>query len=369
MSKVLGSQSHIGGIQRDYSYDIIRVTLVALVVLGHSDFYQIKTAFGGIYLADAMKLQGVQDTQLHGYIRMLSALIYSFHMPAFMALSGALYQKHFSKYKSFMDLITEKARNLLLPYLIVWIFWNIPIKYLAGYYKGIPVWKWVVQIAVPYDVYLWFLLSLFIVFVLSFAIDRLKNISCIKRLAFVFVAFIFSLLCQRLMGMYMPLGNPLKYFLWFEMGRQLEERKEGHRGIENSSKSYLVIGTSVIILLTAFYISQHISHFGWVIRDTICPFAGLLFMWIIANNFAVRLSDGKKRKLLRMTSYSMGLFLYAEPINYLVLSMVERTLGIEFFGLNIGTVTVFFGRIVISVFMALIISGVMKKTKINIRLY
>lgn len=369
MSKEFYSQTHMGGGRRDYSYDIIRVTLVILVVLGHSDFYQIKTAFGGIYLMNEMELHQVQDTQLHGIIRMLSAIIYSFHMPAFVALSGALYMKHYGKYKTFRGLIEEKARNLLLPYLIVWILWNIPIKYIAGYYKGIPVWKWLAQIVVPYDVYLWFLLSLFIVFALSYGLNKLKKATIALRFIIVLAGFGVSLVCQRLMGMYMPLGNPMKYLLWFEMGRLLEERKEAYIGIENSSYQMFVASGLGVAFSVAFYISQHVSHLGWVIRDTICPFAGLLVLWIIANNAATELRETTKKKLLNVSSYSMGLFLYAEPINYLVLFAMDKVCGIEFFGTNAGTVTIFSLRLFFSVLVSVLITRGLMRSRVRVKLY
>lgn len=367
---ILGSVEDRGKVElREYSYDIIRITLACLVVLGHSHYYQISTAFGGIYLTDEMTLHGISDTLLHRYICALVAIIYSFHMPAFMVLSGALYRRNYRRYNTFKDLLKNKLRNLLFPYLIVWVCWNIPIKCLTGYYKDIPVWKWLVQIVIPYNVYLWFLLSLFIVFVLTYVLGRLKIVAFSLYAIIVLVSFVISLVCQRLIGMYMPLGNPLKYLLWFEIGGLLEEEKNRHSGIENSSYQKIVMLGSALIFVIAYHISQNVSHFGWVIRDTVCPMMGILFLWVIANYIAMGLKEKSKRKLLTISSYSMGLFLYAEPINYVVLYFVRKTCGIEYFGTNMGTVTIFITRIILSVLVSILIIKVLRKSKLRIRIY
>lgn len=46
-------------------YEILRVVLVMLVVIGHATYYTIKTPFGGIFYTDMMINNNIQDTYFH----------------------------------------------------------------------------------------------------------------------------------------------------------------------------------------------------------------------------------------------------------------------------------------------------------------
>lgn len=81
----------------------------------------------------------IQDAGVHKATSLLTEWIYSFHMPAYFCLSGAVFSMELKKnrYSSVSKLIREKAKRLLIPLLFVWLVWNIPIKMLAGYYDGL----------------------------------------------------------------------------------------------------------------------------------------------------------------------------------------------------------------------------------------
>ena len=62
-------------------------------------------------------------------------VLYSFHMPAFFALSGALY---FLTHKNYLDInqfLSVKAKRLLLPFILCAFFYMMPLKLLAGFYS------------------------------------------------------------------------------------------------------------------------------------------------------------------------------------------------------------------------------------------
>ena len=49
-------------------YDLLRLLLVILVVIGYVYFYQIHTGFGGIYIADDMETANITDSFAHKVI-------------------------------------------------------------------------------------------------------------------------------------------------------------------------------------------------------------------------------------------------------------------------------------------------------------
>lgn len=180
---------------RDYKYDVIRLFLTLAVVIGHAHYYQMKTNFGGVYISDAMSNANIVDTISHSIFLEISGIIYAFHMPAFFALSGSLFEEN-NNYKDIKELVKIKARKLLVPCLIVWLFWNIPLKYLSSYYNDVIFYKWFAQILMPYNVYLWYLEALFFVFIIAYILEiRFKfseNKITIIGIALFFVAEVYQ---------------------------------------------------------------------------------------------------------------------------------------------------------------------------------
>lgn len=152
--------------EREYKYDLMRIFLTLLVVIGHSTYYTILTPFGGIDYNGLMFINGVEDSKVHIIASYFTSLIYLFHMPAFFALSGSLFRKQIisHKWKKLGTLAKNKFERLILPCIFVWICWNIPIKYISNYYNGVKPQYWITQMMFPECVYLWFLESFFLFF-------------------------------------------------------------------------------------------------------------------------------------------------------------------------------------------------------------
>lgn len=104
-------------------------------------------------------------------VALLTDYIYTFHMPIFISLSGSVYA--LPKEKPFKLLVWRKLKRLLIPFITVWIIWNMPLKFFTGYYEGISILGILMQMIFPKDVYLCYLESLF--FVLFGFIRKLSN--------------------------------------------------------------------------------------------------------------------------------------------------------------------------------------------------
>lgn len=101
-----------------YKYDVIRIVLTALVVIGHANYYNAGNAYGGIYITDQMSAAGIADTAFHGFADRITQLIYTFHMPAFVALSGTLFygQIKSGRFSSAIEVAKNKAVGLTVPW-------------------------------------------------------------------------------------------------------------------------------------------------------------------------------------------------------------------------------------------------------------
>lgn len=65
--------------------------------------------------------------------------------------------------------------QILVPFIAVWIFWNLPVKYFSGYYHGVSIKGMLLQLIFPSCVYLWYLECLFFVFVIASFVCKLET--------------------------------------------------------------------------------------------------------------------------------------------------------------------------------------------------
>lgn len=192
----------------EWGYDtkitIVRVILVLLVIIGHGIFYTIDTNFGGLYIYEVMERASIKDTWFHGFLLYVSSFIYSFHMPAFFSVFVMLFYRsqNKGKYADIKSLVKHKFSRLIIPLIFAWMVINIPIKWLFGYYENLkhPVWSVILQIAVPYDFYLWFLEVLFVVFVLTWLINKFCGELGIKEYIISIPLLILGIGAQKVLG-------------------------------------------------------------------------------------------------------------------------------------------------------------------------
>lgn len=86
--------------KRNESLDILKGVLVLLVVWGHA----IQFGFSKEYVENYKCFEDI-----------IYKLIYSFHMPLFMAISGYLF--YYSINKGFLQIVRNKVRGILVPYI------------------------------------------------------------------------------------------------------------------------------------------------------------------------------------------------------------------------------------------------------------
>lgn len=90
--------------KRNTYIDVFRGVCISLVVLGHCIQYGMGTGYfeNGLYFSNV-----------------IFEIIYSFHMPSFMLISGFLFAYSTGR-KSFNDLVKSKVKTLIIP-LFVWL--------------------------------------------------------------------------------------------------------------------------------------------------------------------------------------------------------------------------------------------------------
>lgn len=277
-------------------------------------------------------------------------------MPVFIALAGSVYA--LSKEKPLKILISQKAKRLLIPFLIVWLFWNLPIKLLTGYYEGVSVSGILLQMVFPKNVYLWYLECLFFVFILFGIIQKL----CRKNQAIVVLGvWLIGVILYRKLSQYHPLGDPLYYLGWFYLGYRMDDliaRLNRMRLWNRVSISFLTILHIALFLSNQYLCDIKIFSAG-------CKYIFFPLSMLVILNYFVRALDPHDKRIETVSGYGMGIYLYAEPLNYLLLYMFYTQYGIKYFGTNIGAATIYFSRILITPLVAFVITWILKKLNLK----
>ena len=115
------------------SYTYVRVWLTILVFLGHSSSLAI-TSMDSTVNINPYANSGVYVSMFTSFV---TKVIYSFHMPAFMMLSGCLFAVTFC-YDKRVSWCKKRVSRLIIPFLAVAFFLLLPIRILVGYY-GQPI--------------------------------------------------------------------------------------------------------------------------------------------------------------------------------------------------------------------------------------
>lgn len=172
--------------------DSLRGMLIILVIIGHC-------------------IQDIHKDYLHDYIW---NLIYSFHMPAFMALSG--YVGYKEKYN--LNIVKRRAIELLLPFFV----WTVLVHISDTNFL-----KSIYNIFLHPDISFWFLWVLFFIIFLFYLADLLSDFLKIKK-EYVIISFCVLLTSLMIVFDIRLFGFQFiaYYFLYYSLGYYLRKNSE-----------------------------------------------------------------------------------------------------------------------------------------------
>lgn len=266
---------------RIFYIDALKAFAIVLVVMGHLSPYIWETG-------DSHSL----------YLPILSA----FHMPLFMAISGAIYeiQKSKGKYQDNVTFLKNKVRRLMVPYFLFSIFlmlptmcyvWHVeyPIRYYADNY-----------LLAKDSRHLWFLFTLFYVFVNPIE-KHMRNHQLLFAVVFLF--------CSRYVANYVPslfcLNLFFKYAVWFYLGYLFEIHKECVMNITHKTWP---------VLVAYLCFSFAYSYNKVTINAPVC------FCLLYYVCYKIKKGMGARSKAVsgKLVDYSMGIYLFHPVVLYIV---------------------------------------------------
>lgn len=224
-------------------YAIMKVAASILVVAGHVIIFYSNT--GGII--------PMQTDQLLDFVM---RFIYSFHMPLFMFVSGAVYHICISagKYKNAAEFMAKKFKSLIIPYLIWGVLYVTPVMMLLRVTDQSPA-EYIVEgiLLCRNSRHLWFIWALFFV---SLGIRFLKPVierGKVYRLLMLAVFLIAWYLSWNLTDLF-GINSIIRYFLWYYMGYLFDGQKQRIDSVINRNKKITIAVSILSILIIVLYL-------------------------------------------------------------------------------------------------------------------
>ena len=302
MSGSVGKDSKV----RYTEVDIARGIGIFFVVLGHS----------------------IKQTQVSaGWIRILTYIIYSFHMPLFFCLSGFVSAKILSmKRKERQSYVISRARRLLVPYFVIGLLY-IPIKLRMSDMAVRPfsvqdIWK--ILIGQNPDVSLWFLYILFLIELICAVLVNAYNFRSIWYGSFFLSVAIYWL--------NFDIRVP-KYLFFFLMGIWVRLKFEDSRkaGYEDAMDGQDLL--AFLALVTDIFAIVFLYRTTITVTMMLTSLCGIYLVLWVSSRLVYNI-DGEKRKLGRATGwllllglYSMDIYILHEPIMTAVKIVLWNRLG------------------------------------------
>ena len=351
--------------------DIARAFAIILVVIGHAVAYQCVNNYENINYDLVMIEHGITDSIIHHWFLRLSETIYLFHMPLFFAVSGAAFavsmakkdeNNNYLRYPTLWSLVVDKGKRLVIPYVVITLFWDIPVKYLAGVYKGLSK-KEVIQHGIEGQLllrgnsYLWFLIALFGIFIVVYVLEKYTESTAVKIYLLVLLSFLRYAISNHFT--YATMENSIYFYigyLWYSHREQYNQKVR--------EKRWLIPGM-LVLLLFAEYIKNIKALAGW---ELFSKYLGIAAGVILFYAIALKIAESQRleqRWIRTMTVYGMGIYLYAEPMNYLILRVFVHYFSPNALGSEVGGAFLFLLRTVGVTLLSIIIVKILKKTKIK----
>ena len=342
--------------------DMAKTLTMLLVILGHCSYLTIETKFGGVNYGKC--ISEVDNGLSVMVLTVITDLIYSFHMPLFMALSGACFSLTYKHYSSIKLLLKNKAHRLLLPFIFTTMFLSIPLKYISGYWSDSVNWirdALLGQVLLMGNSHLWFVFALFWMFLWHEFLMRLK-------VSFRNPLFLVGLIFCSWGGDYMSshgyeilgLVASIKFYFYFVLGfvfiKDIDQCRISVKPLLLNVISFIFI----FIIWSRFLIDVVPTDFSLnkIISYLIKP---LFAMWgILLMIYSSKYLSEKKYFLetkwyLNFKKNSYELYLFSDPFNYVILALVFSLVKNNTIANNISPFILYILRFFCTIFFAYIV--------------
>lgn len=341
-------------------YDWIRILATIFVVIGHAAYIKITTIYGGIDYTLPINLSHTYNGFLLSSFRFLASWVYSFHMPLFFFLSGAVLR--LKTLEQLFSFIKSKIRRLIIPYLLVALFFMFPVKYLGNFYTTNELFRAIISFFTGFggadDGHLWFLVALFWCLIIFVCITKIMDkLRLNNPMIILFICFIISQLSIKYITFsFFQINRSLYNIQWLALGYLFESCRRRY----TIPHSYSIL-ISIFIILIYLQVFRIISpHYN------ISIIAGIIFSISLSVVLSPLFQLIKNKHSIHYKNFIKRLFdiyLFHDPLEYIVIriflnkNLLSTSIGCYFY-LFMRTI----GIILISIMIGDVIEYILKRS-------
>lgn len=288
----------------------LKIIGLLLVIVGHST--HVYTG-GWIYTSIVTSF----------LFKIITGYIYSFHMPLFVFISGYLYsygRLELGKYNHNWNFVKSKAKRVLVPYLMMGIFYVIPIRILLNDYPEQSIWNLIAMgILLSKNAgHLWFLLMLFNLFLVFRLFEPM--IVNYKWYVIFFIFFVLHLNGHNIPNVF-QLQVTSKFLIYFYLGYLFIQKQDDIKRFLRLGYGWVYFVFHLTLLGGVYYMTTFLqipgNHLLVMISRFILAVLGIAFTYI----FSWHLEFTKKNILYDyLDQYNFSIYLFHEPIIFIILN-------------------------------------------------
>ena len=304
------------------SIDAARAIGIFLVVLGHA-------------FPDASLQGGIQNNAW----RAVFNIIYNFHMPLFIFLSGFVSGKFSTDTYDCWNRTLKKFKRLMVPY-FCWGILYIPFRILLSQYASAEfniarIWRILIG-ENPYSG-LWFLYALFAIsFIYIWLIKSDRDLKCVFLISFFMLIF----------GKYVSIIEPIEwvflYLFYYLLGVYCHKYyKFIHDNVVKAKYGLL----SGIIFVASFFLNYQYQTTLNGLISIVTAISGIIVVYILSEKLSNNII------LVQLGKYGMEIFIMSGPILVFLRIVLYKFIGIGYTPyVVIATILSYFAPICISKF-------------------
>lgn len=297
-------------------YDWLRVIATIFVVIGHSAYLNIQTTFGGVAYELPSNLNAAYNSSLLIGCRYLAGWVYSFHMPLFFMLSGAVLA--LKPIGDFDRVFEAKVHRLLIPYFIYgWLF-MLPVKRIGGFYSNNSLKEALRGFLSGVDSgHLWFLIALFwCIIIFCILVKSLIKLNIQSIYAVLLIAGVIQLI-----GSYLPIDIlgfkiGISYIFYFAIGYVFEIKRS----------SCMKWNTKKIVFAFGILIVLEILNCKFFLLNTFFAIiVGAFFTYILSDILDRIFKNVQKNKIWEyLVKNIFYVYIFHDPLEYIVLRIFMK---------------------------------------------
>lgn len=336
-------------------YDILKIMAIILVVFSHSAYYKISSNYGGIDYQQYIDSHSAFI--IYKILSKFMEIIYYFHMPLFMAISGVFFsiQIKNNRWNNIKELLSNKFKRLMLPFFVFTFLYTLPLKYISNYYNGVSFWKAITgQFLLLGNSHLWYLYALFIIFIISFYC--LRRDTSIFVYLFLYILHIVSFLINKTL-----VSAPLQFLLWFSMGFLFESKRSKYNILLKNNKwiSFVFFVLFIFLLVLNFVFKSDYKVLSRIFVDILAILGSLICYNV--SYFLSNKTEILESKLLNLILINgLGIYIFSDTLNYFILS-ISYSVSDRFMYTSFGIIVIFLIRFFLTFFLGLLFTLLFKK--------